>query len=243
MTTDETQIEPTLAEAPVRKRPRWRRWWAIALYVLVVLVVGIRVALPYVLQRVIESQGEAFLAGKVKVANVDLWLLRGAVAIEGVELSFVPGDMRAIPYVACFDAAINMFTAFGYFSDEAENLAVLAGAAPNLTNLMTRTAFAGWTFDLITDECRDRLWHESADAFGEAYLAGIWMYTPADATRPLCFNEAALRQWLRNAPGMKPMYTDPTKLDSTGGLTRGMPNLNLNEEQIDLIVAYLLERK
>ena len=123
------------------------------------------------------------------------------------------------------------------------DLAVLAGAAPNLTNLMTRTAFAGWTFDLITDECRDRLWHESADAFGEAYLAGIWMYTPADATRPLCFNEAALRQWLRNAPGMKPMYTDPTKLDSTGGLTRGMPNLNLNEAQIDLIVAYLLERK
>ena len=70
MTTDETQIEPTLAEAPVRKRPRWRRWWAIALYVLVVLVVGIRVALPYVLQRVIESQGEAFLAGKpVVTAN------------------------------------------------------------------------------------------------------------------------------------------------------------------------------
>lgn len=54
---------------------------------------------------------------------------RAAAALEGVELSFVPGDMRAIPYVACFDAAINMFTAFGYFSDEAENMAVLAGIA------------------------------------------------------------------------------------------------------------------
>ena len=68
------------------KRPWWRRWWAIAAYVLIVLLVGVRLALPYVLRRVIESQGEAFLAGKVKVANVDLWLLHGAVAIEGVEL-------------------------------------------------------------------------------------------------------------------------------------------------------------
>lgn len=97
MTTDETQIEPTVTAAPVRKRPRWRRWWAIVLYLIVALVIGVRVALPYVLQRVIESQGEAFLAGKVKVANVDLWLLRGAVAIEGVELI---GDRPGTPSAA-----------------------------------------------------------------------------------------------------------------------------------------------
>jgi SAM-dependent methyltransferase len=54
---------------------------------------------------------------------------RAAAAIEGVELTFVPGDMRAIPYVACFDAAINMFTAFGYFADESENQAALNGIA------------------------------------------------------------------------------------------------------------------
>ncbi|MBY0280262.1 hypothetical protein K2Z84_33435, partial [Candidatus Binatia bacterium] len=86
MTTDGTEDEPTRIEAPVRGRPRWRRWWAIALYVVVALVIGVRVALPYVLRRVIETQGETFLAGRVKVANVDLWLLRGAVAVEGVEL-------------------------------------------------------------------------------------------------------------------------------------------------------------
>ncbi len=120
---------------------------------------------------------------------------------------------------------------------------VLAGAAPNLTNLMTRTAFAGWTFDLITDECRAKLWSATGDEFGELYLQGVWMDSPADATYPVCFNEANLRQWLRNAPAMKPMYTDPTKLESTGGLTRGMPNLHLTEEQIDEIIAYLLERK
>jgi cytochrome c oxidase subunit 2 len=119
---------------------------------------------------------------------------------------------------------------------------VLAGAAPNLTNLMTRTAFAGWTFDLISDECRDRLWNEPSETFGDVYLQGVWMYTAADATTPACFNELNLREWLRNPPAMKPMYTDPDKLESTGGLTRGMPNLNLTDEQIEVLVAYLLER-
>ena len=123
------------------------------------------------------------------------------------------------------------------------DLAVLAGAAPNLTNLMTRTAFAGWTFDLISDECRDQLWNATGDEFGDLYLQGVWMNSPADATYPVCFNESNLREWLRNAPAMKPMYTDPTKLESTGGLTRGMPNLHLTEEQIQQIIAYLLERK
>ncbi|MDO8392169.1 MAG: cytochrome c oxidase subunit II [Actinomycetota bacterium] len=120
---------------------------------------------------------------------------------------------------------------------------VYSGAAPNLTNLMTRTAFAGWTFDLISDECRDRLWNESPETFGAAYLQGVWMYSAADATAPACFNETNLREWLLNAPAMKPMYTDPTKLAETGGKTRGMPALGLTQAQIDEIVAYLLERK
>jgi len=123
------------------------------------------------------------------------------------------------------------------------DLAVLSGAAPNLTNLMTRTAFGGWTFDLINDKCRDELWNASPEDFGALYLQGVWMDSPADATFPVCFNEANLRQWLRNPPAMKPMYTDPAKLGSTGGLTRGMPNLHLTDAQIDQIIAYLLVRK
>jgi cytochrome c oxidase subunit 2 len=42
---------------------------------------------------------------------------------------------------------------------------------------------------------------------------------------------------------MKPMYADPTLLGPTGGKTRGMPNLNLTEAQIDELIAYLFERK
>ncbi|MFZ9628360.1 MAG: cytochrome c oxidase subunit II [Ilumatobacteraceae bacterium] len=120
---------------------------------------------------------------------------------------------------------------------------IVSGVAPNLTNLMTRTGFAGFTFDLVTEECRDELWNASPDEFGALYLQGVWMNSPADATVPVCFDEAALRDWLRNAPAMKPMFVDPTKLASTGGLYRGMPALGLSEAQIDTLIAYLLERK
>jgi len=70
----------------VSKRPWWRRRWVIALAVVVVLLVGVRVALPVVLRRVLVAQGSARVAGRFAVADVDLWLLRGAVAIEGVEV-------------------------------------------------------------------------------------------------------------------------------------------------------------
>ncbi len=39
------------------------------------------------------------------------------------------------------------------------------------------------------------------------------------------------------------MYADPTKLEPTDGLYRGMPYLALSEDQIDQLVAYLLERQ
>ncbi|MHB9132209.1 MAG: class I SAM-dependent methyltransferase [Armatimonadota bacterium] len=43
---------------------------------------------------------------------------------EGVTLSFVRGDMRCLPFTGKFDAVLNIFSAFGYFSDE-ENARVL----------------------------------------------------------------------------------------------------------------------
>lgn len=122
------------------------------------------------------------------------------------------------------------------------DLYVLAGAAPNLSNLMTRSAIAGWTFDLLTEECREQLWNASPAEFGDLYLQGVWMNSSADAAKPVCFAEATLRDWLRDPVAMKPNYSDPAKLDSTGGLSRGMPNLNLTEDQIDQLIAYLLER-
>ena len=114
------------------------------------------------------------------------------------------------------------------------DLYVVAGNAPNLTNLMTRTTFAGATFDLLTDDCRKKLHDASPEAFGALYLKGV---------TPECFNEAELREWIRNAPAKKPMYSSEEQKTQNGGKYRGMPNLNLTDDQIDQIVAYLLERK
>lgn len=114
------------------------------------------------------------------------------------------------------------------------DLQVWSGAAPNLTNLMTRNTFAGSTFDLLTPACRADVWESDPETFGEKYLEGV--------TRD-CLAEVDLREWLRDAPAKKPMYADAEELGPTDGLFRGMPFLALSEDQIDELLAYLLERK
>ena len=111
---------------------------------------------------------------------------------------------------------------------------VYSGAAPNLTHLMTRNTFAGAMFDLLNKSCRSDVWDASPETIGAKYLAGV---------SESCLNATDLRAWLRNAPAMKPMYADPTKLVKTGGKYRGMPNLGLTESDIDKLVAYLLTLK
>jgi SAM-dependent methyltransferase len=49
-----------------------------------------------------------------------------------VEVEFRVGDMREIPFTNEFDAAINLFTAFGYFAEESENERVFAAVASAL---------------------------------------------------------------------------------------------------------------
>jgi SAM-dependent methyltransferase len=44
---------------------------------------------------------------------------RADAAARGVEVDYVQGDMRELPWVDRFDAAVNWFTSFGYFEDEA----------------------------------------------------------------------------------------------------------------------------
>ena len=111
---------------------------------------------------------------------------------------------------------------------------VWSGAAPNLTHLMSRNTFAGASWDLLTKECRKDVWEAPSAEFGKKYLAGV---------SEECLNQTDLRRWLRNAPAMKPMYADPTKLGPTNGKYRGMPNLGLSEDDIDKLVAYLATLK
>jgi cytochrome c oxidase subunit 2 len=114
------------------------------------------------------------------------------------------------------------------------DLQVYAGAAPNLSNLMTRNTFAGASWDLINQNYRDTVWEASPEDFGALYLDGV-----SDEN----FSEVDLREWLRNAPAKKPQYADAEQLEETDGLFRGMPYLALSEDQIDQLLAYLLERK
>jgi len=104
--------------------------------------------------------------------------------------------------------------------------AIVAGAVPNLTHLMTRTRFAGETFPLEQPQCQSQLAKAAPDVFGSLYLK---------AGASDCLNLDQLSAWLRNAPSQKPMYVKP---DAQGRL-RGMPNLGLSEAQISGIIAYL----
>ncbi len=145
----------------------------------------------------------------------------GSIAAEG-ESAFISQCARCHVVDGLDDGGVNAPEQFVY-----------SRTAPNLTNLMTRNTFAGATFDLLTDECRERVWEATPEEFGERYLEGV---------TPECLNEVELRAWIKNAPAMKPMYTDGTKLGPTDGRSRGMPALGLNDDQADQLVAYLLER-
>lgn len=98
--------------------------------------------------------------------------------------------------------------------------------APNLTHLMSRTTFAGAKFDLRrdTEECEEM---------------GIdWADT--EEGLEMCLDRGALEAWLRNPPAEKAMQAEEVPGRSP---RRGMPNLQLTEDQIDQLIAYLVTLK
>ena len=73
----------------------------------------------------------------LKVTGLDmseeyLAIARFAAENAGVDIRFVQGDMRDIPFRGEFDAVVNMFTAFGYFDSEADDQRVIDGASAAL---------------------------------------------------------------------------------------------------------------
>lgn len=130
--------------------------------------------------------------------------------LEGAE---VPTDELAAAGLQQFRTTCSqchLVSGEGGNEDLYNGAALVAGAAPNLTHFASRGVFAGAIFDLWVD----------LDGNGEVDID----------ERGEQLNVSALEAWLRDPPAEKPM---------AAGQGRGMPNLNLTEEQIDALVAYL----
>ncbi|MYA82171.1 MAG: cytochrome c oxidase subunit II [Acidimicrobiales bacterium] len=99
-----------------------------------------------------------------------------------------------------------------YESAAGGNANLLAGIAPNLTNLMSRTAFAG--------------------ALYETYQIGPDGEYLRNPDGSLKLNLAELREWVRNAPDMKPARADNQQ---------GMLDFSevLTDQDLDNLMAYL----
>ena len=59
-------------------------------------------------------------------------LAKDAAAARNLQIQFIHAAMRQIPFERELDAVINLFTAFGYFDDDAENQKVLDAVAKAL---------------------------------------------------------------------------------------------------------------
>lgn len=87
---------------------------------------------------------------------------------------------------------------------------LIAGAAPNLTHLASRSTFAGGIFDL----------YENPDAV--PYL---------DLATSGNLNRGQLEHWIQNAPELKANAADDL---------RGMPARTLSDDEVDQVVAFLM---
>ena len=59
------------------------------------------------------------------LSAIFLDLAKDAAAARNLQIRFIHADMREIPFESELDAVINLFSAFGYFDDDAENQKVL----------------------------------------------------------------------------------------------------------------------
>jgi len=167
---------------------------------------------------------------------------RADAAARGVDVRWVGGDMRALPFDAEFDAVINVFTAFGYFADEADDVETLRGVRralvpggrflletlhrdalparfqPHLEYTTSRGArvVRDYVWDLARDVMEDRVVLTRPDGSRTEYATRVRMRT--------------LREWLAllRRAGLEPVAW-------TGGLD-GSP-LRLDSRRLVLISA------
>ncbi|MBI5596753.1 MAG: methyltransferase domain-containing protein [Elusimicrobia bacterium] len=129
-------------------REWWKRAFVSGVYPLPSLVDSLafqrrtRMELPFLRHALRLRPGTALLDVCCGVGRHSLPLAKAGVAVTGLDVSpvylrearrrargtraaFVKGDARRMPFSGRFDAAINMWTSFGYFAKAADDLAML----------------------------------------------------------------------------------------------------------------------
>jgi SAM-dependent methyltransferase len=128
---------------------------------------------------------------------------------QGVQVRWIHGDMRNIPFENEFDAVINIFTAFGYLESEDEDLLVLRQIHKALKPggyFLLETKNREWLmrnfdtsevmryenglivleerdFDLLTDRCHVKVTMIHPDGQRHEYSHAAHMYTLRDYVR------------------------------------------------------------
>ena len=80
----------------------------------------------------------------------------------GVDIKFVQGDMRKLPFQDEFDVVINIFTSFGYFQKEEDHLKVLKEIAKSL-KLGGKFLLDTINRDFLVRHFRAKYWSEGKD--------------------------------------------------------------------------------
>ncbi len=117
---------------------------------------------------------------------------RRRAAEEGLAVDFRVADMRALPFEAAFDGAVNLFTSFGYFDDDAEHAQAIGEMARALRP-------GGWLVqDFLNAEyaAATLIPEDERDAAGVRILQRRWL---SDGATPrinkrielCCFDHAA----------------------------------------------------
>jgi SAM-dependent methyltransferase len=109
---------------------------------------------------------------------------RRTAAAQGLQIGWVRGDLRALPWLDTFDAAICVFSSLGYFVSDAEDLRAL-GAARHALRPGGRLLLETMHRDTIAREFAERDWWYGPG--GER----VWVERRFDAVAGVS------REWLR----------------------------------------------
>lgn len=140
----------------------------------------------------LELARRGFRVTGLDLSGPSVELAGAAAADEGLDAEFVVADMREIPFDGPFDAALNLFTAFGYLESDDEDqraLDAIAGALRPGAALLMDTIDAVRLFAVF----RDQSWSELGDGTVMLeqreydYLSGrndvVWTFVRTDGSR------------------------------------------------------------